>query len=276
MTSEISLLHTMTPESHLLHFAHANGFPAGSYRKLFANFDKRIKVIALDKFAHSNSFPLNDNWENQVNELIDYTESRLEAGQKCISVGHSFGGVVSYMAACRRPDIFSQLIMLDPPLITGLTRYIFRIAKKTKLIDKLTPAGITNMRVKKWKQGTDLVSYFSKKKLFKKFDRECLADYVQSVIEQQGDSLHLNFNVETEANIFRTIPHNLPQYKNKLAIPATLITAKHSDVCVPVLYKPFLKANSGMRHIQFEHGKHMFPLEYPIQLAEVINKLVIN
>ncbi len=276
MNCETRSPRTTSKTSQLLHFAHANGFPAGSYQKLFSHFDNRIRVIALDKFAHNTRFPLIDNWENQVEELIEFTEAELEVGQKCVCVGHSFGAVVSYMAACKRPDIFSQLIMLDPPLVTGLARYVFRLAKKTKFIDKLTPAGITDARVRKWRLGTDLIDYFSKKPLFKNFDKDCLQDYVQSVIKQQDDNLHLNFDVETEANIFRTIPHNLPQFKNKLTIPATLITGKYSDVCVPVLYKPFLKANPKMRHIQFEYGKHMFPLEHPVQLAEVINNLVIT
>jgi len=36
--------------------------------------------------------------------------------------------------------------MLDPPLITGLARLVFKFVKKTKLVDKITPAGKTKIR----------------------------------------------------------------------------------------------------------------------------------
>ncbi len=266
----------MLKQTMKMHFAHANGFPAGSYNKLFNHLSPQFEVFALDKFAHNEHFPLNDNWQNQVDELIAFVEQHISPGEKVVAVGHSFGAVTSYMAVCQKPHLFSQLIMLDPPLITGLARYIFRFAKSNKLIDKITPAGITSFRAKSWKHGTDLVEYFSKKALFKDFDRECLQDYVNAVITEQEQDLTLNFDVETEANIFRTIPHNLPNYYNKLTVPTTLITGKFSDVCVPVLYKPFLRGNKEIKHRIFPTGKHMFPLEFPVELAAVLNELIKN
>ena len=259
----------------IINFAHANGFPSGSYKKLFAHLPSEFKVISLDKFAHNPSFPLNDNWENPVSEMIDFVEQHRVGNEKMVAVGHSFGAVVSYMSVCKRPDLFSSLIMLEPPLITGLARYVFRFAKRSNaIIDRITPAGLTRIRNRKWHREQDLHAYFSKKTLFKGFDPDCIADYIDAVIEQQDDHLHLSFDVETEANIFRTIPHNLHSYAGKLKVSATLITGRYTDVCVPVLRKPFLKANPNIQHIQFEKGKHMFPLEYPIEVAALIGAIL--
>ncbi|MFT6268217.1 MAG: pimeloyl-ACP methyl ester carboxylesterase [Alphaproteobacteria bacterium] len=258
----------------LLYFAHANSFPTGSYRKLFDHLPKHYKVIAIDKLAHNPHYPLNDNWENQVAEMINFVENNKGEHEKVVAVGHSFGAVVSYMSACLRPDLFSGLVMLDPPLMTGLVRYLFRFAKKNRLINKITPAGITLIRQQKWHREQDLYAYFSKKALFKDFDTDCINDYISSAISVQGDHMHLNFDVETEANIFRTIPHNLPTYAGKLRVPSVLMTGKNTDVCVPVLRKPFLKANPSIVHIEFEKGKHMFPLEYPIEVANALAKVL--
>ena len=129
-----------------VHLAHANGFPAQSYAKLFSHLDKRIDLIALDKFAHNPKFPLNNNWQNQVDELIHFVETQNASREKALPVvlvGHSFGAVISYLACCKKPTLFKGLIMLDPPLITGLTGWVFRFAKKSQLIDKITPAGKT-------------------------------------------------------------------------------------------------------------------------------------
>lgn len=255
-----------------IHFAHANGFPAGSYRKFLSQLPSDFTIIAKDKFAHDDQFPLNDNWSNQVDELIDYVENNTPNGTRAIAMGHSFGAVLSYMAVCKRPDLFSGLIMLDPPLITGLARYVFRFAKRNRLINKLTPAALTDVRIRRWDKDHDLVHYFAKKQLFKNFDPECIQDYVDSVMLEKDDARHLSFDVHTEANIFRTIPHNLPDFAGQLTLPSILVTGINTDVCVPVLRKPFLKRNPIVEHIEFAHGAHMFPLEFPLELAKLISQ----
>lgn len=260
--------------STLLHFAHANSFPSGSYRKLFTHLPAQYEVIAIEKLAHNPRYPLNDNWENQVAEMIEFVECNKGTHQKVVAIGHSFGAVVSYMSACLRPDLFSGLIMLDPPLITGIVRYIFKFAKQSKLINKITPAGITVMRNRKWHIEHDLYDYFVNKSLFKDFDPDCIRDYVSSVMANQDGHLHLNFNVDTEANIFRTIPHNLPRYAGTLKMKGILMTAKHTDVCTPALRKPFLRANPSIEHIEFKKGKHMFPLEFPVEVAKAIGEII--
>ena len=50
-------------------------------------------------------------------------------GRKVIGLGHSLGSVLTLMASYRRPELFSQVIMLDPPLIIGKASFVFHLAK---------------------------------------------------------------------------------------------------------------------------------------------------
>lgn len=250
-----------------LHFAHANGFPAGSYRKLFAALPTNFEVLAIDKFAHSPRFPVANNWRNQVDELIDYVECR--AVDPVYAVGHSFGGVISYMAACQRPDLFKGLIMLEPPVITGLSKLMFALIKATPLIDRLTPAGKTIRRCATWPKGTDIVAYFKARALFKDMDHDCVQDYVDAVMELRHNHYHLNFDPQVEADIFRNVPSNIDKYKGRLLCPALLMTGENTTVCVPRLITPFIRANK-LQHQVFKHGGHMFPLEQPVVVASLI------
>ncbi|WP_371193157.1 alpha/beta fold hydrolase [Glaciecola sp. SC05] len=254
------------------HFAHANGFPAGSYQVLFKYLESELSLFALDKFAHNPKFPLNDNWGNQADELIDYVEQ--QGSGKVLAIGHSFGGVISYIACCKRPDLFNGLIMLDPPVAAGLARHIFRFAKSNRLIYKLTPARITQVRKQRWHKDEDLVKYFSSRGLFKDMDKRCVEDYIKSVTALRGDQRHLLFDRDIEANIFLTIPHNLSDYYGKLKCPATLITSRFTDVCVPRLRRPFLRNNPTMEHLELPLGGHMFPLEHPKMVAEAISTTI--
>ena len=255
-----------------LHFAHANGFPSASYRKLFSALPEDYTLLAIEKFGHSERFPINNNWHNPADEMLEYLDQHTDKNQKIVAVGHSFGAVVSFIAACRQPEKFSQLIMLDPPLATGLSRHLFRFAKKTSLIDKLTPAKLAQFRKRTWNKDTNLIDYFAQRGLFKSMDRDCIADYIAAVMREQDNRLVLDFDPDIEARVFRTLPDNLHRYAGHLQCPATIITGEQTDVCVPFLRKKFIKENK-LQHLTMPGG-HMFPLEKPRDVAQAIVELI--
>ena len=261
-----------------VNFAHANGFPAQSYRQMFNALPDYVHLVAKDKYAHDHRFPLVDHWHNQVDEMIEFVAKQQEnpafAARPTIAVGHSFGAVLSYLACCKRPDLFQGLVMLDPPLITGAASFVFQMAKRTRFIDKLTPAGLTRIRRKTWHIDNDLLKYFKSKALFKDMKDQCIKDYIEAVMQQDKHQLKLNFEVQVEADIFRTIPTNLNKQYGKLQCDAYLITGKETKVCVPALYNRFLKGNPTMKHVKLDKGGHMYPLEYPELVAEKITKLI--
>ncbi|GEA11314.1 alpha/beta hydrolase [Alteromonas sp. KUL49] len=249
------------------HFAHANGFPAPSYNVLFSALPNAYERIHVDKFGHDPLLPVNKNWRNQVTELINHIASYNNA-DGIYAIGHSFGAVISYMAACEAPHLFKGLIMLDPPLVVGPMSTFLRLVKKTPLIDKVTPANLAKTRNTQWDKQTDMVSYFQSKALFKYMDERCVRDYVNAVTEHKDDKINLTFSADVEANLFRNVPHNLNRYQGKLACPALLVTAKNSKVCHPMMIKALRKQNNVDHMVA--PGGHMFPLEQPEKVAEII------
>ncbi|TMM47461.1 alpha/beta fold hydrolase [Colwellia ponticola] len=254
-------------------FSHANGFPAGSYKTLFSYLPDSMQVVALEKYGHNANKPVNHNWQAQVEELITFVEEQQLDGKKAICVGHSFGGVISFLACCQRPDLFKGLIMLDPPVLSGINALTIRLLKKTKWIDKFSPAGLAKKRRSHWPLGADVGLGFSKRKLFRNFDSRCLADYITHGICQRNNQLELVFDAQIEANIFRNIPSNLARYKNKLTIPATLVHAESTDTFPHEIFQRFTKLN---KHIKLTTmpGGHMFPLESPEQTAKLISDII--
>ncbi len=257
----------------VINFAHANGFPAGSYQTLFSYLPDNLRVIALDKYGHTQAKPINHNWQAQVEELISFVESKQVDGNKVICLGHSFGGVISFIACCQRPDLFKGLIMLDPPALSGAGALAARLVKKTRWIDKFSPAGRAKNRRTHWPLATDIGALFSGRKLFKAFDSRCLSDYIIHGICERNNQLELSFDAQIEANIFRNIPSNLSRYKNKLTVPATLVYGTETDVFPHHIFKRFVKLNKQIK-LQTTPGGHMFPLESPEQTAKLIAEIV--
>lgn len=262
--------------SHIINFIHANGFPAGSYQKLFSYLPTTVKVIALDKYGHDTNYPIKKNWQGMVQQLIDFVEkeqARLATQEPVYNVGHSFGGVLAFIASCQRPDLFKGVIMIDPPVITGSTALAMRLIKKTRLIDKFSPAGKAKKRRTQWPLGSDIAQLFSTRQLFSQFDPQCLADYVKHGIVQKEGQLELAFSAEVEADIFRNLPANLASYKEKLIIPGKLIYAEQTDVCPKYFFPKFARLNKNLT-LESVPGGHMFPLERPEETAKLINDTI--
>ncbi len=251
-----------------VHFAHANGFPFGSYRTVLEALPASICVFGKEKFGHERDFPVTSNWVYIVDELLEFIEQRNSENAKMILVGHSFGAVISFLAACSAPEKVAGLIMLDPPLVTGWRRYLIKLLKKTPWIDRVTPAALAHSRNTKWPHTTDMVDYFSAKALFSNMDKRCVQDYVKSTTRVEQSGIRLTFRHDVEADIFRNVPDNLDNYSGRLQCPALLVTGESSTVCMPAMRDVFIKQNE-LEHITTKGG-HMFPLEYPEQTARII------
>ncbi len=260
-----------------INFAHANGFPAPSYQTFFsalnAHITSPINIIAKHQYAHDPQYPIVNNWEHQVSELIDYI--KLTASEPVIGIGHSFGAVITYLAACRDPELFKAVVLCDPPLITGIGGSMFEGLKIFGLMDHVTPAKRTKQRKQRWDLGEDISQYFSHKSLFKNFDPQCIQDYVTSATQIVGDVQQLTYNVDVEVGIFRTIPTNLHKYYGQCKVPGLLLTGTHTNVTLPVFVKPFIKGNPSIEQATVSGG-HLFVFEEPeltaVQISEFIQR----
>ncbi|OUS24325.1 alpha/beta hydrolase [Thalassotalea sp. 42_200_T64] len=256
----------------VINFVHANGFPAGSYRTFLAEFSPKYTTIAHRQFGHNNHYPIHNNWQYLVTELVDFIKKQ---DRKVICVGHSFGGVITFIAACQHPELFRGIVMLDPPVLTGRLAWLLNLAKKTPLIDKISPAGKAKNRRRNWPLNTNLVGTFARKRLFQDFDPRCLQDYVDSAVTKRNKRLELMFSPEVEADIFRHLPSNLFKFKNKLTVPAALVYGENTDV-LPVRYFKRFAALNQIGLTMMPNGGHMFPLEQPEKTAVMIDQLIKN
>ena len=254
----------------LINFVHANGFPAGSYQTFLNYFTETYDVVAQEKYGHNPKFPIHHSWQYLVDELINYLKQQ---NQPVICIGHSFGGVISFLAACKQPSLFKGLIMLDPPAMTGVLGWVFKLFKNTAYIDKITPAGKAKIRRSHWPVDTDLAALFKPRQLFKNFDPRCLKNYTDSAMALRNNRFELTFDAQAETEIFRNIPTHLSSLKSKLTVPAALIYGENSDIYPSYFFKRFARQNKKIS-LHTIAGGHMFPLEHPEDTASLINNII--
>lgn len=251
-----------------LFFAHANGFPSATYRKLFDRLAPDYAVTYLDRHGHDPRFPVDDNWQNLVQELIEQLDG---LGEPVWGVGHSLGGMLHYHAALQRPDYYRGVVMLDSPMPTWLDQTLIWAAKRLGFIDRLTPAGRTLGRREAFSGVEEARRYFADKALFRGFDPDCLDAYLEHGLEPNGQGVRLRFDPDTEIRIYRSVPHVTPGWPHALKIPLAVVRGRESEVVLP--HHLFLLRLVAHGEAHTLPGGHMFPLERPDETADLLRSL---
>ena len=255
-----------------IHFAHANGFPAKTYNKLFSYLREDFHIGYLERHGHSPEFPVEDNWITLRDELIH--ELKKNYDEPIIGMGHSFGGVLNLLAAFKEPELFNALILLEGVIISPLSSFVIGILKSTNLIDKFSPSKATRRRRSTFKSKEEAFDHFKKRKKFSKFDEEALRDFAEYGLVEDAGQFKLFIEPEVEAKIYRTLPNNLPNYRGLLKVPAVYIGGNNSKEA-RLARLGFMK-----RHfpIEFEYvkGSHLFPFEKPLETSVKIKEFLSN
>ncbi|MGQ3890590.1 alpha/beta fold hydrolase [Legionella sp. CNM-4043-24] len=249
-----------------IHFAHGNGFPSACYRQLFLILEDRYECDYISKVGHDPRFPVSDNWENLVDEVI--TSVRQNFNAPVIGLGHSLGGVLTFLAAIKEPSLFKAVVMIDSPLLNRFRSRMVRFAKSLGFIDQLTPAARTRGRRHRWETKEELMAYLKSRPLFKTFNDACLQDYIDYGVEVVDGAYQLVFDREIEYRIFRTIPHHLPSLENRLMVPTSLIYGDKSSVVDHKTVR-YMEDKYQVRCYKMPGG-HMLPMQNPQLLAEKI------
>ena len=173
------------------------------------------------------------------------------------------------MAAVQRPELFKCIILLDAPIIGYFKGTAFGMLKRLGLVDRITPAHATRDRRCDWPSVEDMIAHFRRKKIFRHFDAECLHDYAALGTAAEGGRVRLRFDPEIEYRIYRSLPHDLVYYCNRLRLPAGFIGGRHSDV----LRQVGLANTRRSFRVKRIEGGHLFPFERPQAAAEAVRQL---
>lgn len=256
-----------------IHFSHANSYPAGTYRQFFEHLSQDFEIQALDMHGHNPAYPVQDGWARLVDELVDELESRYT--EPVILVGHSLGGMLSLMAAARRPDLARCVVMLDSPVVAGWRAGFWRVLKKTRLADRYSPARFSAKRRNVWPDMKDAVRHFASKEVFAAWAPGVLQDYLHSGLGPHPEGLQLRFTRETETAIYRSLPHHIGKLvAGKFPVPVGYVAGDNSVE----------NRQAGLehtrrlvgRHFRMMRGSHLFPMEMPMVAAQMTRELILQ
>ena len=257
-----------------IHFAHANGFPPGCYRPLLQLLSKKNRILAmLQRPLWKNSDPDNfNNWHVLADDLIFFLDrNKLK---NIIGVGHSMGGVATAIAASKRPDLFSRVVLIDPVLFPDRFHFI-KNTMPLWLRKKIFPiAKIALKRKDKWPSKKAVFDSWRNKKIFSLIPDEYFPDFIQGAIREHPDgSAALFYPKKWEAQVYCT-PSNAWKYLGKLNQPTLAIKADGTNLLYPPVWEKWKRIQPGATFQIIENSSHLVPLEKPKELAHMIQQFL--
>ena len=248
----------------IIQFSHANGFPSKTYSVLFEQL-KEHKISTINILGeNTNSAEIN--WYDMRDEIL---ESAGQHGEAVIGIGHSFGGVLTLLAAAKNPELFHSIILLDPPLFSSQKRAFIRLLRAMNIEDLVSPSGKSKNRRDHFDSKSQAKSFFQANKLFKNFHPQVLNDYVTHGLTDGKNDVELTISVAKELAVFHKMLTSFPQDVYK--VKCTLVYAAKN----PILWRSDLrwisKKFTKLKVIPFP-GSHLFPLENPESTALMIKR----
>jgi len=264
------------PAAATIVFAHANGFPAGTYRLLFEAWRRAgHEVAAPEVLGHDPGLPPTSNWPHLRDELIRFVEWRHPAGPVHL-VGHSLGGWLSLLAACRRPDLARSVVLLDAPLLGGWRAHSVQVMKASRLMSRFSPGRASRRRRHHWPSAEAALQHFAAKSVFARWDPRVLRDYIDAGTEPDPGhgGVRLVFDRAIETRIYDTLPHHFDRVlqRHPPRGPVGFVGGTQSAEVRQVGLALTRAVTRG--RMEWLEGTHLFPMEHPQATAAAVLRLL--
>jgi pimeloyl-ACP methyl ester carboxylesterase len=256
----------------LLHFCHGNSFPSGTYRQLLDALGTPYDVHATDMVGHDPRFPVGDGWEGLVDELIAELEGY---GRPAILVGHSLGGMLSTMAAERRPELAQCVVMLDSPVVAGWRALAWRLVKLLGKGSRFSPARFSERRRNVWPDRAAAYQHFISKEIFAAWAPGVLDDYLDVGLSPHPEGVQLRFDRDVETQIYNSLPHHLGAVlRRDFPVPVGFIGATRSEE----LRQAGVSATRKLvgENFVMTEGSHLYPMEHPARAAQLTHEMIVR
>jgi pimeloyl-ACP methyl ester carboxylesterase len=261
----------------LVHFAHATGFNAETYRNLLTPLAERFRIAAADQRGHGfSTLPASPGrakgWKVYRDDLVQILD-RLADGPVILS-GHSMGGTVSLMAAALRPERVAGLVLVEPVMIprtTAIFQFLSRFGNggnpRSSMADRAA------QRRNSFPSFEAALTAYTGRGAFRTWPSCIVADYLRGglVEDPAAHAMRLACRPAWEAETFRSTPFGAAALARRLKCPITVLYGTIASTCAASEVR--ILARAGARLVKVEGASHFLPMERPELVREEIVRL---
>ena len=254
------------------HFYGGNGFTVGNYTPLLTElatgFD--ISALAMRGYWYDKPKARVLTREQDADLLIKFLEQTQDG--PVVGIGHSQGATATAMAAAKRPDLFSELYLIEPVTFTKSQALLYKlIPRSVKLKRQPFKSALTKQTT--WASIEEFYDNLREKSAYRRISDEHLYLFAeQSLIQQNDGSYTFIFSPEQEIANYFGIPYIDGALKKlaKTTVPYQLIIGKPTIFINDKVRNNWQKfVPASQLNIMPENG-HLLPIEAPKQCANII------
>jgi len=260
------------------HFYAANGYPVQVYEPLMKLLGESFQLEALHNRAQWPNIgqpKKTVRWQTYANDLIHFLDSRngSSVASPIIGIGHSMGATSTIFAAAKRPDLFSQLILIEPAALTQKNSMLMNSIPLSLRRKYIQPGKSTLTRRNRWQDRSVLRSQVGKWKSLAGISPGNLDSFANHLVADKGDEVGLAFPREWEAhNYFH--PSSIWSKLKKVQCPITVIRSEAGMFFDESMWA-YWKKLRPQDHVEYIPGYgHLLPLQAPELCADIIKSRV--
>lgn len=249
-------------------FAHANGYPPGSYQQFIKQLTPQFQVFGFHQrpLWSAELPPKRLNWRRLADDLIE-TLAATQTGPVWM-MGHSMGATLSTFAAAKQPGLFKGLILIDPVYMS--TRRVVRVQLTPLRRQAKWPMIYKTLnRPNRFTDHAEAFEFYRGKRVFSGFSDQVLLDYVHAGTRAtpEGD-LQLAYAREWEAAAYRSTPWVWPRVA-RLKLPVLGLRGETSDTLDQASFRRWQRLQP-QAELHTCRGGHLLPMEYPEATARYV------
>lgn len=259
------------PQRTPAHFYGGNSFTVGTYtpllNELATEFD--ISSLALRGYWHDKPQSRRLTREQDADMLIEFLEKTQD--KPVVGIGHSQGATATAMAAAKRPELFSQLYLIEPVTFTKKQATLYNLLPRQYLLSR-EPFKSTLTKQSTWPTVHDYYENLRAQRAYKRISDAHLQVFAaQSLSKNPDGSYTLLFAPEQELANYFGAPH-IDAALKKLSCPYTLITGKPTLFISNKVRQHWQKFVPDSSIISLLDYGHLLPMEAPELCAQIINE----
>ena len=239
-------------------FSHGNGFNAMCHRSALAPLADRLRILAVDQRGHGfTGLPLQPEGRTDWNDLGEDLSALLDAlklDRPVVLGAHSMGGVVSLMAAAKRPKLVKAVLAFDPVIANQMW-------DMNALPERLTSFVRSTLRRRRhFADKSEAMAAYRGRGAFATWPDAVLADYVEGGFKTLADgSLELACPPAWEASNYAAQGHDAKSLLLNCPAPVHILRAETGSPCR-------VELDGGGAHVVMETivgSTHTLPMERP-------------
>ncbi|HQQ74367.1 MAG TPA: alpha/beta hydrolase [Pseudomonadales bacterium] len=264
----------------IVHFVHGTGFNGMVYWPMLQHLLPHVDLVITNVQGHGES-DIGEKflgWEanaSMIHEVLLHKRQQWHADVPVIGMGHSFGAIVTLLAANKTPAVFDRLLLLDPIFLPPMLSVLSGFFRRTRLVEHTPMVKMTRKRRAHWPDRSAVRDSLYQRGVFRDWHDDAFNAYLDHALHERDDGMHLRTPPDLEADVFAGYATGMSRVIRRLQQPCHMIRGDRTFPYVKTGLDRACRSNKLFSQ-ETMSGGHCFMLQHPQAVGEHLLQRLIT